>query len=185
MNSKKIFNRRAWVFLLAIFILEAGTVEAKKTSEGKAKLKALNEKLVAYGAEGKLPEAIKTAEDALQLAAKEYGPKEIETAKAMNNLANLYMYAGKTNEAVGLYQRAILIEIVKTGQDSTEVADTYFNLGLAYSSQGNYNEARQMLNRSLLIRSEKLGPNHPETQKVHKIFSQIWETEHPHAKALS
>ncbi len=164
------YKGKSLVAFLVFLFLSVPAYAGKK--EVQKQIDALNEQLLKAATAGDLQTAIGKAEEALELARKEFSEEGLETAKAMNNVANLYMYAGHAGEAELLYKNAILIE---TGHDPAglALADSFSNLAMAYGMQKKYNEARKTLDRAYKIRMEKLGPDHPDTKKILTALDQI------------
>lgn len=164
------------LFIWGVFFCSfaaSGLASAKDHSDAAAKIRALNDQIMAANGKGDLSGALLAAEKAFELSKTEYGTSSKEAADTMNNLANLYLYANRAAAAEQLYKQAILIDIEKMDKKGTEMADIYFNLGVAYAIQKKYMDAINILNKALVIRREKLGADNVATKKVEAMVEEL------------
>jgi tetratricopeptide (TPR) repeat protein len=185
MVTKKI--RRISPFLLSfLFCLIAQTelAVAIDGSAGTAKIKDLNDQIVAANEARDLPAAIRAAEEAVRVAQKEIGPQSLKTADAMNNLANLYMLADRASEAQRLYQAAILIDLEKMDAKSIAMADIYYNLGIAYAVQEKHKAAIDILRKAREIYLEKQGPDDLSSKRTDEMITELTRVAYPEEERL-
>src|ERR1700722_15486107 len=116
-----------------------------------------------YADQGKLDEAEKMYQRALQGYEKAWGPDHTSTLDTVNNLGLLYMRQGKLDEAEKMYQRALQGKEKAWGPDHTSTLDTVNNLGLLYADQGKLDEAEKMYQRALQGKEKAWGPDHTST----------------------
>ncbi|KAN0072346.1 hypothetical protein V8E54_009275 [Elaphomyces granulatus] len=113
-----------------------------------------------YMGQGKLDEAEKMYQRALQEFEKALGPGHTSTLDTVNNLGILYVDQGKLDEAEKMYQRALQGKEKALGPDHTSTLDTVNNLGNLYANQGKLDEAKKMYQRALQGKEKTFGPDH-------------------------
>ncbi|KAN0068322.1 HET domain containing protein [Elaphomyces granulatus] len=118
---------------------------------------------VLYRNQGKLDEAEKMYQRALQGKEKVLGPDHTSTLSTVNSLGLLYANQGKLDEAEKMYQRALQGKEKARGPDHTSTLTTVNNLGLLYANQGKLDEAEKMYQRALQGTEKVLGPDHTST----------------------
>ena len=118
---------------------------------------------VLYADQGKLDEAEKMYQRALQGYEKARGPDHTSTLDTVNSLGSLYHSQDKLDEAEKMYQRALQGKEKAWGPDHTSTLETVGNLGFLYKDQGKRAEAEKMYQRALQGKEKSLGPNHTST----------------------
>ncbi|KAH7126726.1 hypothetical protein B0J11DRAFT_284076 [Dendryphion nanum] len=116
-----------------------------------------------YMDQGKLEEAEKMYERALEGIEEALGPKHTSTLGIVNNLGNLYKNQGKLGEAEMMYKRALEGIEEALGPTHTSTLQTVNNLGRLYADQGKLGEAEKMYKRALEGYEKALGPKHTPT----------------------
>jgi tetratricopeptide (TPR) repeat protein len=116
-----------------------------------------------YADQGKLDEAEKMYQRALQGKEKAWGPDHTSTLDTVHNLGNLYKSQGKLDEAEKMYQQALHGCEKAWGLDHTSTLNTVNNLGNLYKSQGKLDEAEKMYQRALQGKEKAWGPDHTST----------------------
>jgi tetratricopeptide (TPR) repeat protein len=111
-----------------------------------------------YADQGKLGEAEKMYQRALEGYDKALGRDHTSTLNTVNNLGNLYKNQGKLGDAEKMYQRALEGREKALGRDHTSTLDTVNNLGNLYADQGKLGEAEKMYQRALDGYEKALGP---------------------------
>ncbi|KAN0071560.1 HET domain containing protein [Elaphomyces granulatus] len=119
-----------------------------------------------YANQGKLDEAEKMYQRALQGKEKAWGLDHTSTLDTVNNLGLLYVGQGKLDEAEKMYQRALQGKEKAWGLDHTSTLNTVNNLGLLYADQGKPDEAEKMYQRALQGYEKALGPGHTSTLRT-------------------
>ena len=89
---------------------------------------------------GKMAEAEKMYERALEGYEKAWGPEHISTLDTINNLGNLYPDQGKMAEAEKMYERALEGYEKAWGPEHISTLDTVNKLGIFYRNQGKLND---------------------------------------------
>ncbi len=149
-------RHRKLIVSLALCLVVASAVSAQD------KWNELNQKVVKLHQEGKYTEAIKTAEESLEMAERTFGPDHVNVATSLDSLAELYASQGRYSEAEPLYKRSLAIREKRLGPDHLDVATSLNNLAELYRSQGKYDEAEPLYKRSLPIYVKALGADHPD-----------------------
>jgi CHAT domain-containing protein/Tfp pilus assembly protein PilF len=111
---------------------------------------------------GRYSEAEALLRSATELAKKEYGAEDVQTAAAMGDLALVLKDQGKPTEAESLYRKSLAIEQKKLGPDHPHVAFILNNLAGVLQDQGKLTEAESLFRKSLAILEKKLEPDHPD-----------------------
>ncbi|KAH0533941.1 hypothetical protein FGG08_007450, partial [Glutinoglossum americanum] len=144
-----------------------------------------------YVDQGKLDEAEKMYQRALQGYEKAWGPDHTSTLNTVNNLGNLYAGQGKLGEAEKMYQRALQGKEKAWGPDHTSTLNTVNNLGNLYADQGKLGEAEKMYQRALQGYEKAWGPDHTSTLdtvnnlgSLYKSRSKLDEAERMYQRAL-
>lgn len=101
----------------------------------------LNKKLATLYKQGKTLQAIKVAEEALQVAEKTYGKKHAYVSTSLNNLALLYISEGKYEKAEELFERSLKIAENLLGKDHPHLADILQNMVKCNEHLGNFDKA--------------------------------------------
>jgi tetratricopeptide (TPR) repeat protein len=110
-----------------------------------------------YKSQGKLAEAEKMYERALQGKEKALGAEHTSTLDTVNNLGGLYSSQGKLAEAEKMYERALQGKEKALGAEHTSTLGTVNNLGGLYADQGKLAEAEKMYERALQGYEKALG----------------------------
>jgi tetratricopeptide (TPR) repeat protein len=116
-----------------------------------------------YANQGKLAEAEKMYERALQGKEEALEASHTSTLDTVNNLGNLYADQGKLAEAEKMYERALHGYEEVLGASHTSTLNTVNNLGVLYADQGKLAEAEKMYERALHGYEEALGASHTST----------------------
>jgi tetratricopeptide (TPR) repeat protein len=97
-----------------------------------------------YSEWGKLEEAEKMYQRALQGYEKAWGPEHTSTLNTVNNLGLFYADQGKMDEAEKMYQWALQGYEKAWGPEHTSTLNTVNNLGNLYADQGKMDKAEKM-----------------------------------------
>ena len=110
--------------IVATLALAALIVPAAQgqTDSAQRQIMSLHERAEAFKKQGKLAQAAREYEQAVDLARRHFGPEEEVTATLMNNLASLYVDLGRYAEAEPLYRRSLEIREKQLGRDHPDVA---------------------------------------------------------------
>jgi tetratricopeptide (TPR) repeat protein len=88
----------------------------------------LNSRLAVLYKQGKTEEAIKVAEEALQVAIKTFGEEHPYVSSSLNNIALLYINEGRYEKAEELYERSLVIAEAILGKDHPQLAGILENM---------------------------------------------------------
>jgi tetratricopeptide (TPR) repeat protein len=116
-----------------------------------------------YHDQGKLGEAEKMYQRALQGYEKALGLEHTSTLDTVNNLGILYRNQGKLGEAEKMYQRALQGYEKALGLEHTSTLNTVNNLGNLYFNQGKLGEAEKMYQSALQGYEKALDLEHTST----------------------
>ncbi|RYP20808.1 hypothetical protein DL767_009393 [Monosporascus sp. MG133] len=134
-----------------------------------------------YSDQGKLGEAEKMYQRALQGTEKALGPEHTSTLTTVNNLGNLYKAQGKLGEAEKMYQRALQGREKALGPEPVKTyipaVNTAYNLGLLFAGQGKSDKARAMYLRALVGYQSVFGQDHANYQKVDERLKTLEDPE--------
>jgi tetratricopeptide (TPR) repeat protein len=119
---------------------------------------ALHELGRLYFDQGKLKEAEKMYQWALQGFEMSGGPDHTSTLVTVNSLGVLYANLGRPEEAEKLYQRALQGFEKIRGPEHISTLDTINNLGMLYTDLGRLEEAEKMYQRALFGKEKAWGP---------------------------
>ncbi|XP_065047726.1 uncharacterized protein LOC135678627 isoform X2 [Musa acuminata AAA Group] len=111
---------------------------------------------------GKLDEAEKFFQAALDEAMKGFGAKDPHVASSCNNLAELYRVKKAYEKAEPLYLEAINILEDTFGADDVRVGAALHNLGQFYLALRKLEQARKCYERALKIKGRVLGYGHTQ-----------------------
>ncbi|XP_072971669.1 uncharacterized protein [Typha angustifolia] len=109
---------------------------------------------------GKVDEAEKYFQLALQEAKEGFGLKDPHVASSCNNLAELYRVRKVFEKAEPLYLEAISILEKSFGADDIRVGAALHNLGQFYLAQRKLDQARTCYQRAMKVKGQVLGHGH-------------------------
>ncbi|KAN0067922.1 HET domain containing protein [Elaphomyces granulatus] len=132
---------------------------------------------ILYRYQGKLDEAEKMYQRALQGYEKALGRDHTSTLSTVNNLGNLYKDQGKLDEADKMYQRALQGFEKAWGPNHTSTLETVHNFGIVYANLGKLDEAEKIYQRALQGMEKALGPDHTTTLKTVNSLGLLYATQ--------
>ena len=134
-----------------------------------------------YTEQGKLDEAEKMYQRALQGSEKALGPDHTSTLDTVHNLGLLYMDQGKPNEAEKMYQRALQGYEQALGLKNVATyrpaLNTIGNLGSLFAAQGHLDKAKEMYLRACTGFQVVLGPSSNECQFFERKIASLDATQ--------
>src|SRR5882762_2713739 len=123
-----------------------------------------------YADQGKLDEAEKMYQRALQGEEKAWGPDHTSTLDTVNNLGSLYKSQGKLDEAEKMYRRAQQGYEKALGPENVAryrpALNTIRNLGDLFATQGHLDEAKEMYSRARIGFQALQGPSSHVCQQL-------------------
>ena len=127
-----------------------------------------------YAAQGKLNEAEKMYQRALQGKEKVWGPDHTSTLDTVNNLGNLYRDQGKLADSEKMHQRAQQGREKVLGPEHASTLDSVHSLGILHRGQGKLADAEKMFQRALQGYEKTLGPEHTSTLLMVNNFGSLY-----------
>lgn len=143
----------------------ADDVDFSKIKDKEATLAAIHKLGYLYADQGKMAEAEKMFERALQGNEKLLGPIHPSTLDMVHDLGIFYKNLGKPTEAENMYKRALrgYSKMLDPTHTHTRILETFNNLGDLYTHQGKLAEAEEMLEQAFRGNETIRGPMHPLT----------------------
>ena len=123
----------------------------------------MNNLALAYGAAGRLTDALALHEETLKRRQAKLGPDHSDTLTAMNNLAVAYRAAGRLADALSLHEETLKRRQAKLGLDHPDTLTSMSDLAQAYRAAGRLADALPLFEKALKGFKAKLGPDHPNT----------------------
>jgi TonB family protein len=157
-DCKKINMKK---LLITIILLSAGIVHAQ--TDEKETLRQLSQNALSAYQNQKLDDAIKFAQQAVDLSLKIYGAKHVETAVAYTNLGVIYRDKKKFKESVENLQRAVEVYESLSNLKSYELTATYEALALSQLSGGLKAEAEANYLKAIAVTESKHGKDSKES----------------------
>jgi CHAT domain-containing protein/tetratricopeptide (TPR) repeat protein len=149
---------------------QAGRVEYRKTY-------VLSDDVGELWKQARYADALRPAEQLLDIYRRLLGPKHTYVAVAANQYGLLLHRAGRYADAVAQYREALGIVLQVVGEDSPATAALYGNLAVSLERQGKFGEARPLLEADLRITIRLRGENHPSTAVVYNNLAVNLEQE--------
>lgn len=135
-------------------------------AEHRQTLGSISELAQAYGAAGRLAEALQLYEQNLQLQQAKLGRDHHETLASMNNLAATYSAAGRWGQAIRLLEETWQLRQAKFGKDHPDTLGAMNNLAAAYQQSGRLAQALPLYEAAMKLQQAKVGPEHPDTLRM-------------------
>jgi CHAT domain-containing protein/tetratricopeptide (TPR) repeat protein len=135
---------------------EAGRLEYMKTY-------TLWDEIGALYRKQRYADALRPAEQLLDIYRRRLGPDCYYTALAANKYGELLHYAERYAEAEAQFREALRACRADVGEDHPGVGAVTGNLALSVGKQGRYPEARRLHETALKISAQLRGEHHPDT----------------------
>lgn len=174
--------RIAFPVLIAVLIclLQTGPVAAQADAE----IDALNRQAAELYQSKKYGEAMRPAQQALELAEQRFGPNHKHVGTLAGNLGLLQWQQNHHKEAEQLFFRAVTILEKAQDADPAEVAKMLHNLIYVYNVQQRYTDAEPLYRRMLAVKEKSAGPDHPDVAAVLEQFAIFYGAQRRHAEAV-
>jgi TonB family protein len=140
---------------LVFFLFSVVSVFAQ--TDDKATLKQLNQNLVSSYKNNKLDDAMKFANQAVQLSLKIYGIENVESAVAYSNLGFIQREKKKYSESIISFQKSIDIYSKMPNLKGAELVDAYENLALSQFLNQKYDSAIACFLKAIELAETKFG----------------------------
>jgi len=145
--------------------------------------RALIDQTFNFQKQGRYPEAIKTAQQALTVAEATFGSEHPHVAASLHNLAFLYKDQKRFAEAQPLAQRALEMREKILGPNHPNVGASASVLAVVYHAQGRLADAEPLYKRSLEIAEKAYGPEHPVVATALKSLAVLYKDQGKMAEA--
>jgi TonB family protein len=157
------------IFQSTFFSLQAQTVPGEKEN-----LKQVNQQVAASYKAGKLDDALKFAQQAVDLSVKVFGAEHTETATAYINLGTIYQAKKKYKDAGASLQKALSILRSAPGANEKTTARTLNDLALALALDGDRKQAEQTYLLALASAEKAFGKESREILPFLKTFAEFY-----------
>ena len=159
---------------LVIAWLAAALIPAQtRAQQPSRELQVLQESVRDRNRAGAYGEALRFAEEALPLVAREYGAEHEQMSVHTHTLGLVSAAAGDFTKAERHYAQSLRISEKVYGPDSAGVAVALENLGGVYVKTGRHDAAEPMFQRALRIRQTLLGPNNAYAATGHSNVGDV------------
>lgn len=148
--------------IFIIIILSVSVVQAQ-TGNQKETLKQLNQDTVSAYQSQKFDDALKFAQQALDLTIKIFGTENLQTAGAYKNLSIVYREKKKYKEAIENLRKALEIYQRKPETNEKELANTYENLASTYFFIGKEKDAEENYLKAIEASEKTFGKESKES----------------------
>lgn len=161
LNAQAVLHRDRGEFQVAVDKSREAVRIAQRMEAPTEELAILtNDLALALSSNGRLEEAVKFQESALDLFQRSLGPRHFRTAICLCNLASLRETAGRSIESEKLYQDALEIFRVAGGTKNLQYASCLNSLGQVYAKRRDFEQSLKYHREALDIRRELLPANH-------------------------
>ncbi|MDX6405799.1 MAG: hypothetical protein QOH70_3254 [Blastocatellia bacterium] len=157
--------------------------EANEKEKELHRARILHDKSVNLKDKGEYDEALKVAEQALNIRENILGKEHLEVASSLNDLGDVRYRKDDLDGAEQAYQRALNIREKLLKPLDPDIAASLDGLGLVYYAQRNYDKADPLLRRALGIWEKALGPLNPNVAEPLDSIGGIYEAKGEFDKA--
>jgi tetratricopeptide (TPR) repeat protein len=112
-------------------------------------------------------------QEAVRLAAGEFGQTSEESVQALNDLGVLYKYCGRFDEGLRLYKEALRATIATQGEDCVTAITIYHNIGGILFSKGDFAAAKPFGEKAWKLSQRLLGESDPRTMADAAAYAAI------------
>ncbi len=147
--------------LIVLFVLLTSVCVYAQTDD-KTMLKELNQKLVESYKNNKLDDALKYANQAVELSLKIYGDENAETAVAYSNLGTIQRDKQKYKDSAINFQKAVDVYLKLNDLKGTELIDSYENLAISLYYNRKENDSITNYLKAIEVAKVKFGPQSKE-----------------------
>ena len=119
----------------------------------KAAYDKLNQQMAELYKKGQYDDAIKVAEEALNVAEKTFGKKHPYVSVSLNNIALLYIAQGEYAKAESLYEQSLKIAEDILGENHPQLISILENMAKCCDELGEYDRATELEQRAENIRA--------------------------------
>lgn len=163
--------------LILIFVISQSllfSLNAQTAPDDKENLKQVNRQVVTSYQAGKLDNALKFAQQAVDLSVKIFGAEHGETATAYANLGAVYQAKKKYREAVASFEKTLAIYRLKPNADEKKTARVLNDLAFAQALGGDRRQAEQTYLLALASAEKAYGKESREILPFLKSFAEFY-----------
>lgn len=165
---------RKLILILIVFLSASFSVEAQSSTEDKAKLKQINQEVVAKYKEGNFDDALKVAQIALDATIKIFGAEHAETATAYANLGEIYRAKKKYNEAAVNFQKTLAVYQLSPAKNAAKIAKYSETLGIVLALDGKGKQGEEFLKQSISSAENAFGKDNKALLPYLKSLSDFY-----------
>lgn len=162
------------ILTCAVFILTGLTICAQSSSVETEKLKEINQKTVAKYKEGDFNEAIKSAQESIELTTKVFGAESSETAVAYTNIGEIYLAKKQYDKAAENLQKSLAIYQIDYQKNAEKLADNLERLALALTLDGKEKLGGETLLQALENAENAFGKDERQILPILKSLSDYY-----------
>ncbi len=137
------------ILIFAVFQLTGFSLWAQTSADEVGKLKQFNQQVIAKYKDGDFNDALKSAQQALDLTIKIFGTESTETATSYTNLAEIYLAKKKYNEAIENLQKSLAIYQQNPKPNADKIARNLERLGISFTLDGKGKQGAEVLTKSV------------------------------------
>jgi TonB family protein len=163
--------------LILIFVISQAllfSLHAQTAPDDKENLKQVNRQVVASYQAGKYDDALKFAQQAVDLSVKIFGDEHVETGTAYANLAAIYQAKKKYKEAVAGFEKTLSIYRRKPGAGEKMTARILSDLAFAQALGGDRKQAEQTYQLALASAENAYGKDSREMLPFLEAFAEFY-----------
>lgn len=162
------------ILIIAVIQLTSFSLLAQTSADEVEKLKQLNQQVFGKYKEGNFSDALKSAQQVLDLTIKVFGAESSETATSYTNLGEIYLAKKKYDDAVESLQKSLAIYQQKPKQNADKIAENLERLGTAYTLDGKENQGAEVLLKSVAAAESLFGKDSKELLPYLKTLSEFY-----------
>jgi CHAT domain-containing protein len=175
---------RRWLLVSACVVLANIQILEAQPLQPSDELKSLQELTASFYKSGAYAEALDTAEKAMAVTVREFGPEHERTGIQTYSLGFIAEAAGKLADAERHYRRSVSIRDKVYGVDSAGSAQAVEKLANVILRQGRTEEAETLMKRVLKVRTDLVGNQHAFTASARADLGAVNITRGDFAGAL-
>ena len=184
MSRLPLLRVSAALLLTALAPTAGDGADSPSQKRYRLELKTLQEQSSAQYGKNDLASAEQTAQNALELAERGFGPDSLETADALRNLVVIWRAQNDTERVEPGLKRILAIRERALDPNHPDVANALSNLGRHYFFRGLYAQAEPLLLRALKIREDTLGPKDLSVASSLHDLALLYKEEGRYAEAV-
>lgn len=182
----------SWMIPLALAILLAPTDPSRADDQTPSRKRderdwaRLNEEFGKAYSRHRFDEALRRAEDSLQLAERAFGPNDPAVAASLNNMAGVLEATGDYTRLEEILQRTLIIRNQALGPGHPDTGKSLTNLGRLKHYQRRYAEAEPLYLRALAIHDAIQGQDRNEFTIIGALhdLASLYRDQEQYAKAV-